>query len=104
MEAQDLCLRNAHIITMNPQQPLAEAIAIRNGRIAAIGNWESVQPYETSGSGGLKPGDCCTVPIALRSPNRNRSGRSFGIHAPRCIQMSMGARFRRFACRSGAVG
>jgi predicted amidohydrolase YtcJ len=34
----DLLLLNAHIITMNPRQPLAEAVAINDGRIAWVGS------------------------------------------------------------------
>jgi len=34
----DLLLLNAHLITMNPGQPNAEAIAINNGRIAWVGS------------------------------------------------------------------
>jgi predicted amidohydrolase YtcJ len=41
----ELALRNANIITMNPEQPRAEALVVRRGRIAAIGSWEDVAPY-----------------------------------------------------------
>ncbi len=34
----DLVLLNAHIITMNPRQPSAEAVAINDGRIAWVGS------------------------------------------------------------------
>lgn len=34
----DLLILNAHIITMNPRRPSAEAVAIRNGRIAWVGS------------------------------------------------------------------
>ena len=42
--SNDVILRNANIITMNPRQPRAEALAIRDGRIVAIGSWEEVVP------------------------------------------------------------
>ena len=34
----DLLLLNAHIITMNPRKPSAEAVAIKDGRIAWVGS------------------------------------------------------------------
>jgi hypothetical protein len=40
-----IVLRNATIITMNPNQPRAEALAVRNGRIAAVGSWDEVAPH-----------------------------------------------------------
>lgn len=41
----DLALCNARIITMNPAQPEAEALAVREGHIAAVGAWENVAPH-----------------------------------------------------------
>ncbi|HEY77279.1 MAG TPA: amidohydrolase family protein [Thermoflexia bacterium] len=41
----DLALRNANIITMNPRQPRAEALAVRGGHIVAVGAWEEVAPH-----------------------------------------------------------
>ncbi len=38
----DLILHNANVITMNPDQPRADAVAIRGGRIIAVGSWEDV--------------------------------------------------------------
>jgi hypothetical protein len=40
----DLALRNANVITMNPRQPRAEALAVRQGCIVAVGNWDDVAP------------------------------------------------------------
>lgn len=40
--APDLIIVNAHIITINPQQPTASAIAIRAGLIQAIGDEEEI--------------------------------------------------------------
>ncbi|MGD2104789.1 MAG: amidohydrolase [Anaerolineae bacterium] len=39
---EDLAIRDATIITLNPANPRAEALAIRGGRIAAIGSWSDV--------------------------------------------------------------
>jgi len=41
-----LVLKNADIITMNPDQPRARAVAVKQGRIAAVGTEEDVRPYE----------------------------------------------------------
>jgi predicted amidohydrolase YtcJ len=35
-------VHNANVITMNPLQPRAGAMAVRGGRIAAVGSWEDV--------------------------------------------------------------
>jgi predicted amidohydrolase YtcJ len=45
MFESDLALRNANIITMNPQQPRAEALTVRDGRIVAVGAWDDVAPH-----------------------------------------------------------
>jgi predicted amidohydrolase YtcJ len=40
----DLALCNANIITMNPQQPRAQALAVRDGTIVTVGSWQEVAP------------------------------------------------------------
>jgi predicted amidohydrolase YtcJ len=45
MLKSDLALRGANIITMNPQQPRADALAVRDGRIVAVGPWDDVVPH-----------------------------------------------------------
>jgi hypothetical protein len=45
MFKENLVLRNANIITMNPQQPRAEALAVHEGNIVAVGSWEDVEPH-----------------------------------------------------------
>ena len=40
-----LAIHNAKLITMNPRQPQAEAMAVRGGHIAAVGSWEDVAPH-----------------------------------------------------------
>jgi predicted amidohydrolase YtcJ len=48
MSTEDgIAIREANIITMNPDQPRAEALAIRDGRIAAVGSWADVALYAT---------------------------------------------------------
>jgi predicted amidohydrolase YtcJ len=41
----NVVIRNANIVTMNPRQPHAKALAVRDGRIVAVGSWEEVAPY-----------------------------------------------------------
>jgi predicted amidohydrolase YtcJ len=45
MLKNNLAVRNANVITMNPQQPRAEALAVRAGNIVAVGSWEDVEPH-----------------------------------------------------------
>jgi predicted amidohydrolase YtcJ len=40
-----LAIYNANLITMDPRQPRAGALAVREGRIAAVGSWEDVAPH-----------------------------------------------------------
>jgi predicted amidohydrolase YtcJ len=39
----DLAIRNARIFTIDPLQPLAEALVVRDGRIVNLGAWEHVK-------------------------------------------------------------
>jgi predicted amidohydrolase YtcJ len=45
MRPDDLILHRANVLTMNPKQPRAEALAVRDGRIVAVGSWEKVAPH-----------------------------------------------------------
>lgn len=40
-----LAILNANVITLNPKQPKAEAIAIRNGKIMAVGSNKEIRRY-----------------------------------------------------------
>jgi predicted amidohydrolase YtcJ len=44
--AADLIIRNAHIWTVNPKQPEAEAVAVLNDRIAAVGSDAEVMQWQ----------------------------------------------------------
>jgi hypothetical protein len=44
----DVILRNAHVITMNPEQPHAEAVAISGNTIVAVGTEEEVMAWRDS--------------------------------------------------------
>ena len=45
MSENNLVLRNGNIITMHPEQPRAEALAIRDSKIVAVGSWEEVSAH-----------------------------------------------------------
>ena len=39
----DLILANARVLTLDPAQPCAEAVAVRAGRILAVGTWATLR-------------------------------------------------------------
>jgi predicted amidohydrolase YtcJ len=39
----NLAIRGANVITMNPEQPRAEALVVRDGRIAGVGRWRDME-------------------------------------------------------------
>lgn len=43
--AADLVIRNARVVTVDPAQPLAQAIAVTNGRIEAVGSDAEIAKY-----------------------------------------------------------
>ena len=45
VRSRALCLRGAKVHTMDAERPRAEAIAVRDGRIAAVGAWSDVAPF-----------------------------------------------------------
>jgi predicted amidohydrolase YtcJ len=61
MISNDLALRDANIITMNPEQPRAEALAVRDGRIVVVGAWDEVAP-RTEGITVLELADKTVLP------------------------------------------
>jgi len=61
--AADLIVRNAHVWTVNPAQPQADAVAVLNGRITAVGSdtvvmlWRGSNTHVVDAKGGrLLPG------------------------------------------------
>jgi predicted amidohydrolase YtcJ len=61
--AADLIVHNARVWTVNPKQPQAEAVAVLNGRIVAVGAEAAVMPWRGPGTrvvdakgGRLMPG------------------------------------------------
>ncbi len=45
MPGSDLAIRNANIVTVHPAKPRAEALAIQDGRLVAVGTWDEVSPH-----------------------------------------------------------
>ncbi|HET7223932.1 MAG TPA: amidohydrolase family protein, partial [Rhodanobacteraceae bacterium] len=45
LQAADLVLRDATIATMDPLQPEAQALAVRDGKVLAVGSDESISHY-----------------------------------------------------------
>jgi hypothetical protein len=45
LQYADLVLKNANVLTMNPLQPHAEAVAVKDEKIVALGSNEQVQPW-----------------------------------------------------------
>ena len=60
-QAGDLILNQANVLTMNPRQPRAEAVAVRQGRFVAVGGWEDVAPH-ASGAPVLDLGGRTVLP------------------------------------------
>ena len=56
-----LLIRNANIITLDPRRPHVPALAVSNGRIAAVGDWHEVAQYAT-GAETLDLGGMTVVP------------------------------------------
>ena len=61
VNAGDLAIRNANIVTMNLRQPRAEALVVRDGRVVAVGSWEEVAPH-TEGLATLDLTDRTVLP------------------------------------------
>ncbi len=61
-ESAETLIRNAVIVTMNPQQPFAEAMAVRNGRILAVGSVKDVEPLASPRTQVVDAGGRCVSP------------------------------------------
>lgn len=60
--AADLLLVNATVITLDPSRPTADALAVRNGRIAAVGSWAELRSYRGRGTQLIDAGGAIAVP------------------------------------------
>jgi predicted amidohydrolase YtcJ len=58
----DLILRGGHVITIDPRQPRAEAIAIADDRILAVGSNDEVEALAGSGAKRIDLGGSMVVP------------------------------------------
>lgn len=50
MPVASLVILNANIITLNPEQPRAEAVAVQNGRIIAVGSNTEIRKHVDTGT------------------------------------------------------
>jgi predicted amidohydrolase YtcJ len=62
MPAADLILTNAHVITVDDKQPFAEMVAVKNGRIAYVGEKASLLVWQGSGTRVIDCGGQTVVP------------------------------------------
>lgn len=46
-EQADLILTNGHFYTVNPEQPRVEALAVKDGKILALGNAKDIEAYQS---------------------------------------------------------
>src|SRR5215475_8796098 len=60
--AADLLVTHGRVYTANPSQPWAEAIAVRGGRILAVGKDEDVQKLSVSGTKVVDAGGRLVLP------------------------------------------
>ena len=58
----DLVIKNANVITMNRTQPRANAVAVKFGRIIAVGTDEELAPYVTNSKNVLDLEGKCLLP------------------------------------------
>lgn len=58
----DLLLLNAHIITMNPRKPSAEAVAVKNGRIVWVGSTAEAKTLFMNAAETLDLGGATVLP------------------------------------------
>jgi hypothetical protein len=61
LSAPDLIYHHANVITMNPEQPTAEAVAIKQGRIWAVGSNVEIEALRRVGT--TLAGEACTESI-----------------------------------------
>ncbi|MEM2954197.1 MAG: amidohydrolase family protein, partial [Candidatus Bathyarchaeia archaeon] len=50
MQRAEIVIVNANVVTLDAERPRAEAVAIRDGRIVAVGSYAEVQKYINSGT------------------------------------------------------
>jgi predicted amidohydrolase YtcJ len=74
----DLILVNGHIVTLNPAQPNAQAVAIRHGKLLAIGTTKQILAYERKETKKIDIGNKTVIPGFIDAHVHGASlGRSF---------------------------
>src|SRR5215472_16544449 len=68
-DAADLVVVNARVITADPRQPRAEAFAIKNGRLLAVGSRTDIAPIIRKGVATWDAGGACIVPGFIDTHN-----------------------------------
>ncbi|MDW6025721.1 amidohydrolase [Mesorhizobium sp. BAC0120] len=83
----DLIVTNAQILTMDDERPRAEAVAVKDGRIAAIGDRQSVADLKGPGTKLIDAGDGTVAPGFIEAHMHLFSGAAeidhlqlFGVH------------------------
>jgi predicted amidohydrolase YtcJ len=67
MAVADLIITNAMVLTMDPAQPRAEAVAVAGGRILAVGARALIEPLAGQGTRLVDAGGCTLLPGFVES-------------------------------------
>jgi predicted amidohydrolase YtcJ len=70
----DLVIRNAKVWTVDPEQPEAAAVAVRDGRIAAVGDDRAVRDAAGSGAEEIDARGASVLPGFVDAHNHLRLG------------------------------
>jgi len=66
-KSESLAIKNARIITLDEKRPYADSIAITDGHITAIGDWDTVHIQVKKGTNVLDAGNATVVPGLIDS-------------------------------------
>lgn len=90
-EKPELVLHNANIVTMNPQEPKAQAVAIARGRILAIGNDADVLHLAAAGSNRIDLGSKTVLPGFIDAHSHPADAGVMHLRMVDCDLRSIGA-------------
>ncbi len=62
LESADTIIKNGHIATMNQHQPFVSALAIKNGRILAVGSDEEIMTHQSATTQVIDAGGRTIIP------------------------------------------
>ncbi|MFC1404636.1 MULTISPECIES: amidohydrolase [Streptacidiphilus] len=79
----DLIIHSAHVHTVDPALPRAEAVAVRDGRIAAVGTDEQIRAWRGAGTEVVDAGGRLLLPGFVDSHNHVRLGSDAA-----CVQLA----------------